>query len=366
MSGFVSGTCQVVRIIVDGAKFVESVRKVATTSLSPSDSQLLRIGTVVLHGITFATNTAGAGASCFGASAKTLDTIKSVEFSSQLCNTPLQMVSAMNRFADGTTSVCEMIEEGFIVPFSSLVRIGIEKEMYYNKHLLSLSPEELAKIREPIYNDDYENPEIIGWKQVTAEECQDRLQNAEASRPYADVVEIMAKTGLVSRTGDKVVQTYQAVYNQFMGVAPAPVGGMPPVIAVAPAVVVPDPLDVDLTQLTYIPTALHNDTVFSKYTCAITLLPIRDPVQDPTTGPHAKTLYERSALVQWLNVHHTSPTTHAPLYVHQLVSAVALKMLIDARLQFHNLRIQQAIQQGLILVPPAPLALAAQVENPNY
>lgn len=83
-----------------------------------------------------------------------------------------------------------------------------------------------------------------------------------------------------------------------------------------------------------IPQTMHDDIVLSKYICTITQEPMRDPVADPTNG--GKTLYERAAIVKWLQTKNTSPATRFTLNDFQLLERPALSALINSRLKLHS------------------------------
>ncbi len=54
------------------------------------------------------------------------------------------------------------------------------------------------------------------------------------------------------------------------------------------------------------------------YICTITLAPLIDPVQDPTTGTNP-VLYEREAIVRWLSTNAISPYTRLSLSISELL-----------------------------------------------
>jgi hypothetical protein len=78
-----------------------------------------------------------------------------------------------------------------------------------------------------------------------------------------------------------------------------------------------------------IPAVLYGDILFQQYPCPITQLPIRNPVRDPTCGQ----LFERRAIVAWLQQHPHSPLTRQPLTVAELVEAPEVELQIRNRLQ---------------------------------
>ena len=124
----------------------------------------------------------------------------------------------------------------------------------------------------------------------------------------------------------------------------------------------------NLIALDEIPEILHDDIVFSRYTCSINHLPIRDPVEDPS-GHH---LYERAAVYAWLEKNNTSPITRLPLTPEMLVEKPLLKLLIDNRLKFHQefftkyRKDNAVLLEKLGIASPDELQKAAQLENPDY
>lgn len=99
----------------------------------------------------------------------------------------------------------------------------------------------------------------------------------------------------------------------------------------------------NLTSLTAIPQALYDDPVFKKYTCVISLVPIRNPVGDP----NGSSLYERSTIVKWITTKKPiSPLTNLPLTVPQLVEKPRLAARIDARLRMHQKRFHAELKAG--------------------
>ena len=62
--------------------------------------------------------------------------------------------------------------------------------------------------------------------------------------------------------------------------------------------------------------------------CPITKAPLKDPVMDPEGNT-----YEKSAILEWLAAHGTSPITRTPLAPSQLIPNRALKDLIEKKEQ---------------------------------
>ena len=100
--------------------------------------------------------------------------------------------------------------------------------------------------------------------------------------------------------------------------------------------------DHDLKRLAFIPKALHNDPIFQRCICPITLEPIRYIVGDP----NGHGLYEKSAIKKWIEEHGNSPLTHKPLNQFQLVPKPGIQALIDYRLDFYSGKLKQNTQMN--------------------
>jgi len=98
----------------------------------------------------------------------------------------------------------------------------------------------------------------------------------------------------------------------------------------------------NLLALRKIPEPLHADALLKRYICPVTQKPIRYPVTDP----NGNAIYEREAILRWLETHGTSPVTFRPLHARDLVLKSDLKQMIDSRLRFHGERLQNYIGQN--------------------
>ena len=95
-----------------------------------------------------------------------------------------------------------------------------------------------------------------------------------------------------------------------------------------------------------IPEEFGDDEVLSQYICPIAQNLIRHPTTDPTSGR----VYERTAIEEWIDRHHTSPLSRAPLEKDQLVPNREVQERIDNRLrelQERQARTRQHIQAFL-------------------
>jgi len=114
-----------------------------------------------------------------------------------------------------------------------------------------------------------------------------------------------------------------------------------------------------LRALPAIPEELHEDPVFRKYICTITMLPTRHPVGDP----NGRALYDRSAIERWIREHHNSPITRHPLTRDQLVPKPRIQAFIDDRLLQHETALKASATPLLQLPVNAQLLAAATQEN---
>ena len=78
-----------------------------------------------------------------------------------------------------------------------------------------------------------------------------------------------------------------------------------------------------------IPEEFEDDEVLSQHICPIARNPIRYPVTDPTSG----TMYERVAIEEWIDRHHTSPLSRTSLERDQLAPDREAEERINTRLR---------------------------------
>lgn len=285
------------------------------------------------------------GALIYGASSQTLEKIKSGEKICRAINIPAQNVISL----DSERTVLNYLERGILAPIVSFLRASNEHKIYQTQNYLQMTPEELSKVKIPVYD---VNPrgvnKIIGSKNITPEEAKLALTQAKALQRYFNIVETIFNFGPIS--------TAEYFYRSF--------GRRLQIEAAAEqnAEEVNHETKVfDLLARKTIPEDLHDDVVFKRYICPITQAPIRFPVGDP----NGVTLYEKEAITQALRRNPISPVTRLPLAVHQLVEKPALQNLINNRLQFHESRLQSFMSQGLEMSTEDHLQNEANKENPK-
>lgn len=257
---------------------------------------------------------------------------------------------------------------------ASLIKVLFESDYYSEGTYLEMTPEELKQAKrrkrdpdQPEYIPDnslpnwYEtsndqdggsqsfsvippgfivNPNLYMDVPVDLTEC---IQKQKTSKRIAD-------TSAVIRAVSALVNAYTTdLYTRLRDVLHP---------AAAP---VDDDEELNLTTLNFIPTPLHGDAVFRKYICLITTMPIRHVVCDP----NGVTLYERSAIRNWLRRNKTSPATRAPLRENQLLARPAVQAEIDNRLREHQATLNAFLQNNHQLPVNAAFQEAAGQEHPE-
>ncbi len=259
---------------------------------------------------------------------------------------PMEAAVAIEDVSHGKINGIQCIAK-VIAPMVSIGRAGVEQSIYIERHYLGLSSEELAKERRyvPKPGTNPEKPEFEE-KPVIVDECKENLRKSEKAFPLVSTVE----SALRASTLNKTIALYQQLARSLLRPTPE------------------DPFN--LLQFRDIPTELHDDIVFNRYKCPLTLAPVRDPVGDPTltdsAGRLTNSVFERHVMVTWIRQKGTSPNTRKRLAIHQLVQKPHLRALIDHRLQFHSDRLRAFAAIPVIGNPPSPvLAASALAETPN-
>ncbi len=286
-----------------------------------------------------------------GSKSEALSRLKGFELIPKMLNLPIQLTLELNDSRGEITArtVVRILEQGVVAPLAGIVGTAAEQISYYEQHFLEMTPEELKNAKRPIFEFDQNlgGPVIIGYAPVDAEECQKRLNVADRVAQTSLHIRVLGEVGFSeSVTFDALIPFYQYL-AQFLS-APA-IAPRQPVQqrAIVPAQQqrAPNILNLNFLAFDEIPIPLYEDVVFRRFICPISNCPIRNPVYDP----NGRTLYERGAIQQWIAVRPISPVTRLPLTVAQLVEAPAVRALIDDRLQFHQDRMVQVLQQGLEL-----------------
>ncbi len=124
----------------------------------------------------------------------------------------------------------------------------------------------------------------------------------------------------------------------------------------------------DLLHRAAIPSLLHDDCVLKQNSCPITYQPLRDPVKEPGTNA----LYERNAILKWLNGqgNPTSPLTRQRLVPNMLEECPKVRAEIDERLKIHSKSIKKIIEIQNQLGEPIDfeqiIKMLKLAEKPNF
>ena len=290
--------------------------------------------------------------------AQSLERLKSFELFARFVGTPIKFRDEAAQYDGTLKGKLRLIERGVVAPLADMVRVHAEAQMYGEKKYLDLPPEEQATAQRPIYEwkQDDSDPESGHWEIVGHRPFD--LKESEEIYAYYRKCHIAASSARVSSEASVLSSSIQNAYDRLAR----------SIVSTPSQSATVDYDTFNLKQFNAIPDILFNDVVLSRYTCAITQIPIRDPVGDP----NGTTLYERQAILDWLNRNPTSPMTRQPLSKDQLVEKPALKSLIDHRLEKHSKKLWDYVQQSQLFSTrsnqPASTTLQgpADAENPNY
>ena len=358
------------------------------------DGSMLETAAVINSLALVGFSTAEIGSLVSGETSLTLSTLKTLELLPRVANVPLQLMIQGKQMVEGENiglrNIIRLVEKGVVGPVTDVVRTAISEEAYYEQHFLDMTPEQLKKARRPIYgtssDGDGTSTDIVGYKPVDLEECRATLARLHMHFNEATIVRVATQKGVaeyvVSDFGRPTLERLAAFFGRFYPAAEGPVAAagdaaVGPVAAAGAAIhdiaedpIADDPaaaagvaegpavgaaahavpheekqLDLDLIHYPNIPLPLHGDQVFRQYICPITQAPIRDPVRDPTNG---MTLYERTAIVAWLQQDRDnpqSPMTRLPLQVEQLQEVPLVRNIINSRLLEYQERLTHFIEE---------------------
>ncbi|MGL5626550.1 MAG: U-box domain-containing protein [Candidatus Rhabdochlamydia sp.] len=234
--------------------------------------------------------------------------LKSLELPFRCYNLVIQIFRAFESQETGMP----LLEKSVIAPLADVIRVASEQSAYEVRHVLDTCSEELST---PVKNEQLQ-----------------KLQTLESRIRKAFYTRIGAETSLISWGMDVMVQNYIDYLRVHQNEQE-------------------DPREIfSLLHLSIIPPFLHNDEILKKYICSITLEPIRDPVQDPTTAScENPTLYEKSAITRWLEIRGKSPVTQKELTLDRLIPKPDIKCIIDLRLQFHQTNMDTYLAESTTL-----------------
>jgi hypothetical protein len=345
---FAAPICQFIRLAASGLNVAKEVSEVHNQQ---GAEKALSMTSIAMRSLAIGLNAAGVGAHIEGASLLTEEHIKIGEVVVRSMGVVPHVINNVIDCVSRKKSVLQATESA-VISFTSIVRAGLEEQALYFHHLATL-PDEERKF--PVYTGNEDEWHLDHWESLSVEQCHVQAGNYEVAANVTSGLELAGELKAYSCVLGTLVDTYQNVIDQLYPPVPPPPPA--PAVALFPAPedhIMPhaEPVDilshVNLAGLSLIPQALHDDPLFKKFRCLITLNPIRHPVKDPT---NRKTIYERSAIVQWLAQHHTSPATRLPLRVEELMEMPVLKGKIDARVADYQKRIERAIRKGQVLLP---------------
>lgn len=335
----------------DFLKILDGIERIAVSE-SQIDNDIAKaslINRVILLGFTIAE----IGMNWQGKNSKSLMTLKQIESIPRALVIPIELISHLAAMKNNDEwDLASYIQQGIIVPCADLYKVMYERDMYYEKNFLDMSPEELKTAKRPVYEivgpdeNGILRKQLKGYRSVEVSEC---LKNREEARLFAFRATV---TRFACEVLDLKFSLYDRLHNYLtiraamrprlephQVIEPLPVPPNQVHLNIEPLPDVPNQvqpdIELDFRRFPSIPTPLHEDQVLSQFVCSITNEPIRDPVRDPTTPPQVKILYERQAIQNWLRLRQTSPHTREPLYQNQLIECPGLKLLIDRRLNQH-------------------------------
>ena len=310
MAATVMVVCRGVRLICEAAALYNKVGRLVSDPDASTTDKTVSVGSSILI---LGLGLSECGVLAHGGSNKTLSAIKITEVCARAVDVPIKLLDEM---ANPNSTMLTAVEKGVLAPVSSLIRSVLEANGYQFQVFLEMTPEELSRVQIPIieYVGSFDGaPDIIGYKGITREEVQAFLKSTERDVQIASVAELVLKTSPISTT--ELLYTHLAKWLKTK----APQQGEPP----------------SLLSLPTIPQALHNDEIFKRYRCSVTLQPLRYPVGDK----NGQTLYEKSVIVALLQQNPISPVTGQTHTVAELVPKPALQKLIDKQLAFHQDRL---------------------------
>lgn len=230
-----------------------------------------------------------------------------------------------------------MLEKKLLGPLAALERTAHEVQGYNELSYLEAYQKDPTATRPVgVYNSQGHFSGVEPTP-INPEECEMLIQKSKEWASYATYFQTAAQMGIFSDVCIAATPLYEKLARFLRAWVPQQ---EPPGMPTPPQSAAMPSENLSLLTLSRIPPFLFDDIIFSRYICPITQEPIRDPVQDP----NGRTLYERNAIYNWLQMHPTSPVTMAPMSIENLKEMPALRALIDARLQFHQEKLEEFLQ----------------------
>src|SRR3990167_3305995 len=169
-----------------------------------------------------------------------------------------------------------------------MIRTFNETSYYEEKKYL----EEFTKnpnAQRPTYEHSRDGSDIIGYRTIDPEECQINMKISRKFAEFATYSRVVSEAKVLERVGTSC-QGITEKLIEYYELRTALREGRELEILIDGRI--------DLNRLNAIPLILHDDPVFRENICPINQTPIRDPVRDP----NGITVYERSAIYNWLNL----------------------------------------------------------------
>ncbi len=343
--------CKTIRIACEASEIVnDTAQAISNQNGSGRDVStaltVVKICSLVINCTEF-------GAQLRGASNATLKNIKGVEVASRIVSGGFTLAqTSIEAEAEGDIG-WNHFEKGFLAPIAAIGRSLNEEAIYREKAYLDMTPEELSRERRAVCDGE---GTAVTTRPVVREECEAILQDAKKADPVLNAAEAFFKIGATTRIVGNLTKAYEKLAQRLQQAVPVAVPAVPP----RPIAVANEPVSVfNLVALPLIPEELHDDLIFRRYICPITVQPIRHPVALPGE-PH---LFERGPLSIWIIERGTSPTNRRPIELHQMIAKPAIQALINHRLLFHQNRLIQHVQQGLAIAADHALVQAAEAEE---
>lgn len=324
MSGTVCAAAKALTMACDALSAIDSVNKMYQMRERGEDN-LLETASAINRFVLLGFTCVEAGMLLHGSRPEGLALLKQLELMPRIANIPIQLALETSSADRSVKGVVRVMAKGVLAPFADACRVSCEGEGYQAQAYLEQSKADPAAQR-PVYEwipgrgrDDSGYMKLVGFRPIDSAECEIDTKNASRSAVIATTIRTIANMEVQGRP-----VSVHARLARFFGRT--------------------DESDTqeqaeweNLLGLSRIPLPLHEDAVFRRYVCPITNEPIRDPVRDPD----GHTLYERTAIYNWLGADgRTSPMTRRLLSIQDLQEVPAVRALIDTRLQQY--------QEGLI------------------
>ena len=268
----------------------------------------------IVHALSIFSQTASVSADGFQASLETKEWLKSAELLTGYANMISELCSLEAKFvrANQELTVTRRFEV-FMKHVARIYRTNSELTALEQEKFLRMSDEELSKQRVPVYVLDGEGiPHQVGEKVLSRDDCKTILKDArdmsEASL-FFEIVASVKGASIAFELFQSFCEYTSAARSRFYELRQREFA--------------------DLPEREAIPIELEDDPVLSQYICPITQTVIRHPVIDPVTH----TLYERDAILGWIQINPTSPLTRIALSADDLLEVPEIQQIIDDRLE---------------------------------